>query len=161
MKDCPNCGLPTQPDSKFCPQCGTRLIAAGDTTHIIPIIDDDATRADVDMAGAAAALPPCTAVLVATRGLGEGVQYVLEKPATTAGRSSSCDILLDDITVSRTHVTFTLDDGVVTLMDHGSLNGTYVNRHLITQPTVLNNGDEVQIGKFRMLLLTNCSAGTL
>jgi len=155
MKDCPSCGFSNPPDSKFCPQCGTRLILAGDTTHIIPIIDDDAVRADVDISGMMASLQPGTSVLVATRGLGGGFRYVLDKPETTAGRSSSCDILLDDITVSRKHVTFALADGVVTLNDHGSLNGTYVNRSLITQPTVLNSGDEVQIGKFRMILLTD------
>jgi len=155
MKDCPSCGFSNPPDSKFCPQCGTRLIVAGDTTHIIPIIDDDVARADVDFDGVIAGLVPGTAVLIATRGLGGGVRYILDKPATTAGRSSNCDILLDDITVSRKHVTFTLGDGVVTLTDHGSLNGTYVNRSLITHPTVLNSGDEVQIGKFRMILLTD------
>jgi pSer/pThr/pTyr-binding forkhead associated (FHA) protein len=36
--------------------------------------------------------------------------------------------------------------------DAGSLNGTYVNRQLVTERT-LENGDEVQIGKFRMVFV--------
>jgi len=157
MKDCPNCGFSNPPDSKFCPQCGARLVTwAADTTHIFPIIDDDSSRTEVNM-NTGAVMTPGTAVLVATRGLGDGASYVLDKPETTAGRSSSCDILLDDITVSRQHVTFSLRDGVVVVSDHGSLNGTYVNRQLINAPTILVNGDEVQIGKFRMILLTDGS----
>ena len=155
MKDCPNCGISNPPDSKFCPQCGTRLVPPGDTTHIIPIIDDDPMRAEVDVTGESATVLPGTALLIATRGLSSGVSYVLDQPETTAGRSSTCDILLDDITVSRKHVTFALEDGVVTLTDHGSLNGTYVNRQVITSPTVLANRDEVQIGKFKMMILTD------
>jgi len=154
MINCPACGFANQPDSKFCAQCGKRLsLFSGDTTHIIPIVDDDAMRADVDLDDEMARLAPGTALLVVTRGMGDGVRYVLDKPKTTAGRSSTCDIMLDDITVSRHHVTFALVDGGVVLTDHGSLNGTYVNRGLINQPTWLRSGDEVQIGKFRMVVL--------
>jgi len=148
-------------DGNFCGRCGARLTSpTGDTTHTIPMIDDAANRAEVDIDGAAADVQPGTAVLIVTRGFDSGVRYELAKEQTTVGRSSTCDILLDDITVSRHHATFSLDDGTVTITDHGSLNGTYVNRDLINDPTELKQGDEIQIGKFRMVLLVG-DHGTL
>jgi len=154
MRDCPGCGFANSADSKYCAQCGIRL-HTGETTNIIQIVDDEAQRAEIDVDDVAAALAPGTAMLVVTRGQGPGARYLLDQPETTAGRSSTCDILLDDITVSRRHVTFSLQDGTVVLTDHGSLNGTYVNRDLINGPTVLRRGDEIQIGKFRMVLLVS------
>jgi pSer/pThr/pTyr-binding forkhead associated (FHA) protein len=43
-------------------------------------------------------------------------------------------------------------------VDVGSLNGTYVNREPVDS-AVLANGDEVQIGKFRLVFLTGPKAG--
>jgi len=154
--ECPSCGFTNSLDSKFCAQCGVRLTPhTGETTNIIQIIDDEATRAEIDIDDDTAMLAPGTAMLVVTRGQGPGARYLLDQPETTAGRSSSCDILLDDITVSRCHATFGLKDGGVVITDHGSLNGTYVNRELINDPTYLKRGDEIQIGKFRMVLLVS------
>ena len=60
------------------------------------------------------------------------------------------DIFLDDISVSRRHATFgRTPDGTV-VKDVGSLNGTYVNRDLVDE-SLLRSGDEVQIGKFRLV----------
>jgi len=152
MLECPTCGFANPVDGNFCGRCGARL-TVGDTTHALPVIRDEAMRAEVDIDGAAAEVTPGTAALIVTRGFDSGIRYDLDKQSTTVGRSSGRDILLDDITVSRWHATFHVDDGDVVIEDHGSLNGTYVNRLLIEEPTVLKQGDEVQIGKFRMVLL--------
>ncbi len=70
-----------------------------------------------------------------------------------AGRHPESDIFLDDITVSRRHVEITPGpDGALTLRDVGSLNGTYVNRERIDE-VKLAPGDEVQIGKFKLVYL--------
>jgi pSer/pThr/pTyr-binding forkhead associated (FHA) protein len=71
---------------------------------------------------------------------------------TSAGRHPDSDIFLDDITVSRHHAEFRRGPDGFTLRDLGSLNGTYVNRGRIDE-TLLVGGDEVQIGKYRMLFL--------
>ena len=68
----------------------------------------------------------------------------------TAGRHQESDIFLDDISVSRKHANFTRTDEGTMLKDLGSLNGTYVNRALVDEG-LLRNGDEVQIGKFRLV----------
>jgi len=55
--------------------------------------------------------------------------------------------------VSRRHAEFRNDHGEFIVVDVGSLNGTYVNREPV-DTAVLANGDEVQIGKFRLVFLT-------
>jgi pSer/pThr/pTyr-binding forkhead associated (FHA) protein len=69
------------------------------------------------------------------------------------GRSPDSDIFLDDITVSRNHSQIEHRPEGLVLRDLGSLNGTYVNRRRIHDEERLQNGDEVQIGKFRLVLL--------
>ncbi|MCB1261140.1 MAG: FHA domain-containing protein, partial [Acidimicrobiales bacterium] len=61
-------------------------------------------------------------------------------------------IFLDDVTVSRRHAAFEISGGGCTVRDAGSLNGTYVNRERIDERR-LEPGDEVQIGKFKLVYL--------
>jgi len=67
-----------------------------------------------------------------------------------AGRHPDSEIFLDDVTVSRRHAEFHRTGDTFTVSDVGSLNGTYVNRDRIDRVR-LNDGDEVQIGKFRLV----------
>ena len=68
------------------------------------------------------------------------------------GRRPGSDIFLDDVTVSRRHAEFYRHGATFAVRDVGSLNGTYVNRQRIEEVT-LGSGDEVQIGKFRLVFL--------
>ena len=91
------------------------------------------------------------ALLVVRRGPNSGSRFLLDGDLTTAGRHPQSDIFLDDVTVSRSHVEFRRNpDGSFTVGDVGSLNGTYVNRERIDS-VALSNGDEVQIGKYRLV----------
>lgn len=92
-------------------------------------------------------------VLVVKRGPNAGSQFWLDQPVMSAGRHPACDIFLDDITVSRRHAEFRKDNGHFSVVDLGSLNSTYVNRAPVDS-AVLNNGDEIQIGNFRLVFLT-------
>lgn len=98
-------------------------------------------------------LPVGSALLVVKRGPNAGSRFLLDQPTTSAGRHPDSDIFLDDVTVSRRHAEFRLDAGEFQVVDVGSLNGTYVNREPVDSST-LANGDEVQIGKFRLVFLT-------
>ncbi|MEE2061853.1 glycogen accumulation regulator GarA [Rhodococcus artemisiae] len=98
-------------------------------------------------------LPAGAALLVVKRGPNAGSRFLLDQPTTSAGRHPDSDIFLDDVTVSRRHAEFRQDDGEFQVVDVGSLNGTYVNREPVDS-AVLANGDEVQIGKFRLVFLT-------
>ena len=68
------------------------------------------------------------------------------------GRHLGSDIFLDEVTVSRKHAEFRVENDEFHVVDLGSLNGTYVNRQAVDS-AVLANGDEVQIGKFRLIFL--------
>ncbi len=97
-------------------------------------------------------LPRGVGLLVVKRGSDVGVRFALDAAITKAGRHPESDIFLDDITVSRRHAEFVTSDQVTTVRDVGSLNGTYVNRERIEEAR-LSSGDEVQIGKFKLLYL--------
>jgi pSer/pThr/pTyr-binding forkhead associated (FHA) protein len=97
------------------------------------------------------ALPDDSALLVVQRGPNSGARFLLDSDKTTAGRRPDSDIFLDDVTVSRRHAEFLRrPGGVFVVRDVGSLNGTYVQRDRIDE-VVLRDGDEVQIGKYRMV----------
>ena len=108
---------------------------------------NDATAAGTDN------LAEGQALLVVKRGPNAGARFLLDQATTTAGRHPEADIFLDDVTVSRRHAEFRKnDDGKFEVVDVGSLNGTYVNREP-KNSSVLSNGDEIQIGKFRLVFL--------
>jgi pSer/pThr/pTyr-binding forkhead associated (FHA) protein len=98
-------------------------------------------------------LPKGSALLVVKRGPNAGSRFLLDQPVTLAGRHPGCDIFLDDITVSRRHAEFRWESDEFQVVDVGSLNGTYVERKPVDS-AVLVDGDEVQIGKFRLVFLT-------
>ncbi len=91
-------------------------------------------------------------ILVVKRGPNAGSKFVLESDVTHAGRHPDSQIFLDDITVSRRHAEFVRQGRSYLVRDVGSLNGTYLNRERIEE-ALLSNGDEVQIGKFKLVFL--------
>ncbi len=99
------------------------------------------------------ALRPGTALLIVQRGPNAGARFLLDADEVSAGRHPSSDIFLDDVTVSRRHAVFTKEGEGYVVRDIGSLNGTYVNRQRIDEAR-LEQGDEVQIGKFRLVYYT-------
>jgi pSer/pThr/pTyr-binding forkhead associated (FHA) protein len=105
-----------------------------------------------DEVAAVHALPPTSALLVMQRGPSAGARFLLDAERTTAGRSTRSDIFLDDVTVSRTHAVLLRSNGSFVIEDQGSLNGTFVNRRRIDS-SPLADGDEVQIGKYRLTFL--------
>lgn len=150
---CPGCGYDNAEGSKFCSQCGEPLVAMSETTKVIPSVGEDTMvhELSTDEQAAVSALPSGSSLLVVRRGPNEGARFLLDREEITAGRHPRSDIFLDDITVSRHHVLFRKVDGQWVVADQNSLNGTYVNRTLVDGDAVLRQGDEVQIGKFRMV----------
>ena len=96
-----------------------------------------------------------TALLLVLRGAGRGNRFMVDKGGTTIGRAVDSGIFLDDITVSRNHATITFDQ-FFTFTDSGSLNGSYLNNERATT-SVLKSGDEIQIGKFHLVFISNKS----
>jgi pSer/pThr/pTyr-binding forkhead associated (FHA) protein len=132
---------------------GTRDITYAFPAHLLGELDAPVAAGVEPHVSAVEGLPRGSALLVVTRGPNAGSQLLLGQPVTTAGRHHSSDIFLDDVTVSRRHVEFRLEHGQFRVVDIGSLNGTFVNREPV-ESAVLANGDEIQIGKFRLVFLT-------
>ncbi len=164
---CTQCGQQNPENSRFCARCGEPLTRPGgprptersDETSTISLARIDgveADRLDEDPAGGDAGvegLPAGSAMLVVKRGPNAGSRFLLDKDVTTAGRHPESDIFLDDVTVSRRHADFVRHGDTFHVRDVGSLNGTYLNRERIDE-AVLGGGDEVQVGKFRLVFLT-------
>lgn len=164
---CTQCGHENPDSSRFCAQCGRALsrgaeVPTGETTKVIPRVGGEDSQetpevhADADEhadGGVADSLPPGSALLVVKRGPNAGSRFLLDRKVTTAGRHPDSEIFLDDVTVSRRHVEFVRESNVFAVRDVGSLNGTYVNREPI-DTAILSGGDEVQIGKFRLVFFT-------
>ena len=93
-----------------------------------------------------------SALLVVQRGPERGQPLPARRRLVTAGRHPDSDIFLDDVTVSRRHAQFVRIGAGYAVKDVGSLNGTYVNRQRIDE-ALLSGGDEVQIGKYRLVYL--------
>jgi pSer/pThr/pTyr-binding forkhead associated (FHA) protein len=109
-------------------------------------------------AAAVNALPPGSALLVVQRGPSAGSRFLLDTDVVTAGRHPDSEIFLDDVTVSRRHAEFRRGPEGYRVSDVGSLNGTYVNRDRIDE-VLLQGGDEVQIGKFRLVYFSSEASG--
>jgi pSer/pThr/pTyr-binding forkhead associated (FHA) protein len=103
-------------------------------------------------------VPTGSAVLLVKRGPNAGSQFRLDQPVTSAGRHPDSNIVLDHITVSRRHAEFHCEGGEVRIIDVGSLNGTFVNGAPI-HSDVLTNGDEIRLGKFRLVFLAGPETG--
>jgi pSer/pThr/pTyr-binding forkhead associated (FHA) protein len=166
MPFCTACGKQNPDDARFCSQCGTRLVTpdtvppvtgggVDESTATIAIGTGDKVETSdrqlnpVD-AAAVDALPVGHALLVVQRGPGSGSRFLLDADVVTAGRHPDSEIFLDDVTVSRRHADFHRSGDTFTVTDVGSLNGTYVNRDRIDR-VQLTDGDEVQIGKYRLV----------
>lgn len=163
---CTHCGHENPDDSRFCASCGNALSRPGhpvsperqsDATSTISISGLEVlepTPDDEGLADQAAidGLPPGAGLLVVRRGPNAGSRFLLDAEVTTAGRHPESDIFLDDVTVSRRHAEFRKTADGFFVRDVGSLNGSYVNRERIDD-AALQGGDEVQIGKFRLVFL--------
>jgi hypothetical protein len=157
MSNCAVCGHELLEAANFCPHCGASLAKlSGDTTRVIPAVIEEFQVEDLAAEDAAAveALPATSALLLILKGGHPGGRYLIDADVATAGRHPRCDIFLDDITVSRHHARFTRQGTQFWVSDENSLNGTYVNGTLTDGQVALRRGDEVQIGKFRMVFFS-------
>ena len=169
---CTHCGHQNPDTARFCSGCGTALpggaepAAQAENTSTISLA---ALEGAIEAEGGGVpslatpeapieALAPGSALLVVKRGPNAGSRFLLDADVTTAGRHPESDIFLDDVTVSRRHAEFTREGGSFVVRDVGSLNGTYLNRERI-DAAGLAGGDEVQIGKYRLVFLLGARGG--
>ena len=151
---CNQCGHRNPPDANFCSSCGAVLNPQSDDTTITFMPVEPAGEAEEELTVTLDELPESMGMLVVKRGPNAGSKFVLDAEVTRAGRHPDSEIFLDDITVSRRHAEIVRNDGGYSLKDVGSLNGTYLNRERIEGAVPLRNGDELQIGKFKLVFFS-------
>ena len=147
---CQECGFLNPEAANYCARCGALLVKEDGGTEatqtFTPEEGDDAPAdalEDLGITGPA---------LVVRSGGGRAGETFHPEGETTIGRSPDCGIFLDDVTVSRKHAVVAERDGAFLVEDQGSLNGTFVNRKRV-ESAQLEDGDEVQIGKYRLTFL--------
>jgi len=136
---------------RFCSSCGHQLAVDHDvrTEGFDRIMDPLAQPTEIGS----------EAVLAVTAGHRSGTRYGVSGETVTVGRHPDSDVFLDDITVSRRHVELVRSVTGYDIKDVNSLNGTYVNGVRIDGAEPLTNGDEVQVGKFKMLFWLTSTGG--
>lgn len=149
---CNQCGHRNPPGSNFCSSCGAPLASLREdptTVTFFPEAVDSADELSVEVDEA----PVGIGILVVKRGPNVGSRFTLDADLVRAGRHPESDIFLDDITVSRRHAEIAREGGGYVVRDVGSLNGTYLNRERV-ESAPLTDGDELQIGTFKLVFLT-------
>jgi hypothetical protein len=150
MIPCPRCGVANTEDSSFCRRCGTGLRRDQSSETTVPYAvgeKDDAEPRAFDHAAITG-----TVLQIRSGGDREGEIVGVESDVLTIGRSPQSDLFLDDVTVSRHHARILVDAVGYMVEDLNSLNGTYVNRKRIERHQLFD-GDELQIGKFKLAFL--------
>jgi hypothetical protein len=145
---CQECGFQNPESANYCSRCGALLskaeLAVETTQTFSPEEIGDMEHEDFGIDG--------PALVVRAGGGRAGESFKPTGERTRIGRSPDCEIFLDDVTVSRNHAVLVDRDGKFTVEDQGSLNGTFVNRKRIDSAPLVE-GDEVQVGKYRMTFI--------
>jgi hypothetical protein len=148
---CQECGFQNPEAANYCSRCGALLVRdEGGVETTQTFTPDDGAPEPADAFEDLGVSGP--ALVVRSGGGRTGETFHPESGSTTIGRSPDCGIFLDDVTVSRRHAVLLQRDGSIFIEDQGSLNGTFVNRKRV-ESAQLEDGDEVQIGKYRMTFL--------
>ena len=148
---CPECGFQNPESANYCAKCGALLVknesGTETTQQYTPEEADEEAAAALEDLGLKG-----PALIVRSGGGRSGETFYPQGERTTIGRSPDCEIFLDDVTVSRKHAVLLQRDGRFVVEDLGSLNGTFLNRRRI-ESGELADGDELQIGKYRLTFL--------
>ena len=146
---CRRCGEILNANANFCWSCGApQHDATTPDTVAVPIVESVSASSSEPVVAPTACAVDTLAVVSGSRAP-DNIELTLE--VSSVGRHEDSAILLDDVSVSRHHALFTRTaSGRITVRDLNSLNGTYVNGARVEE-SVLRNGDEIQIGKFKLV----------
>lgn len=146
---CPECGFQNPEAANYCAKCGALLVRepGSETTEAFSPEESQELLDTLDDVGVRG-----VALVVRSGGGRSGETFAPQGERTTIGRSPECGIFLDDVTVSRRHAVLEQRGERWVIEDLGSLNGTFVNRERVDS-AVLEDGDEIQIGKYRLTFL--------
>ncbi len=81
-------------------------------------------------------------------------EHTLEKDEARIGRSMECDIVVDNLGISRHHLSIVKDPAGWVAVDGGSNNGTFINGKKISRH-LLKEGDRIVLGKHSLVFDAN------
>jgi pSer/pThr/pTyr-binding forkhead associated (FHA) protein len=149
---CPECGFQNPEAANYCSKCGALLIRDEPGTHTTMTFTPEETSEDDSALSLNEIRVEGPALVVRSGGGRAGETFAVESERVEVGRSPDAEVFLDDVTVSRRHALVLKRDDGYYIDDQESLNGTYVNRRRV-ESAKLEDGDEVQIGKYRLTFL--------
>jgi len=150
---CPECAFVNAEGANYCQKCGA-FIGDSETPN-----DPSTATYRINETGELVAVEldevvaQGAALVIRSGGGREGESFPLDDGRASIGRRPDSAVFLDDVTVSRDHALIVRRAGAWHLDDLGSLNGTYVNRHRI-ETHRLDDGDELQVGKYKLTFLS-------
>jgi class 3 adenylate cyclase len=77
----------------------------------------------------------------------EQPSYLLRRDRTTIGRGSSCDIRIDEPTISRVHLELAWQAETLILTHLSQVNPTFVNGVPVAEPRPMRNGDIIEVAE--------------
>ncbi|MBI4549199.1 MAG: FHA domain-containing protein [Ignavibacteriae bacterium] len=96
--------------------------------------------------------PPTPSFILEINFKGEIKKHTLREGENVIGRQSSCEVQIDDPSISRNHAVITIRSGKITIRDLGSKNHTYVSGKRIQQGKEINNNEKIVFGKIEAVL---------
>ncbi len=135
---CPICNEPINLGDAMCSRCGFTLVGK---TEAFPAVDSQEQKKPQEQ---------FVPVLKVVKGPYNGQEFAMKNGTFSIGRDPSCDLFLNNMTVSRLHAQITITDDGATIVDKDSLNGTWVDGQVVERAP-LNYGSTLQIGTFEML----------
>ncbi|RMF46900.1 MAG: FHA domain-containing protein [Anaerolineae bacterium] len=178
MITCPQCKHQEPEGAFFCSECGARLIRLnGLQTHSISQNNGTPTTTYPAPERTGMEDDPIKAASITPEKIGEGVTVSLRvlpsgdtiplegQVEFTVGRTSRGQSIIPDVDlspfdayakgVSRLHAALRVENGEISLMDLGSVNGTFINQTKIPPNMYrrLQPGDIISLGKLRLQLV--------
>ncbi|MDR2587718.1 MAG: FHA domain-containing protein [Coriobacteriales bacterium] len=139
-RKCPVCGASVAEDGNECDRCGFKLVGATEEIEM-PTAGDSGSIGACGEGGRPR--------LTLTKGPLKGEVFYLESFPVSIGRDPSCDLFLNNMTVSREHAVIEREGGIIIVRDQESLNGTWVDGKIVERAE-LYEGSLLQIGVFSM-----------
>lgn len=150
---CHECGFVNAEGANYCQKCGAflgRVEGKEEPTTLTYTVDETGEFEPIDIEHMVE--EEGAAIVIRSGGGRSGESFGISQDRISIGRTPDAQVFLDDVTVSRNHALLVRRRDGLYIDDLGSLNGSYVNRRRI-ESHLLSDGDEIQIGKFKLSYL--------
>ena len=157
---CTRCGAAATAGATSCEVCRHSFVVAADepTATLSTRVTGERPRTSPAQPSDSAEVANHATLVITAATRGTTRVFELAKDVTHVGRAATADLRLDDVSVSRRHAQIVRDpSGHYTFVDEASLNGTYLNG-VRADDGRLRHGDQLQIGRFKLVFQAPATA---